>query len=110
MMNLLIGGVTTTPPGKVDLTAGWNTIYADYTHTLGTPLSNLMIAVGTLLVVGGVLKWLWDRKRSGNMGGQGAHGGLLWTIIIGATLTSPGVLIPFFLTFTDFIINALINL
>ena len=92
--------------GSVNLVTGWNTVWSAVQTALG-PLSTLLTAIGAVMVVGGILKWIWDRRRGG--GGQG-HAALFWTILIGAILASPELLIPFFLTVADFIINAIVNL
>jgi hypothetical protein len=103
-MNYLLG------TSSINLTAGWNTVWGDIQTALGSQLTTLVTAIGALLVVGAILKWLWDRKRSGSMGGAGAHSGLLWTFIIGAVLTAPAVIVPIFLNLSDFVTNAIVNL
>jgi hypothetical protein len=101
-MHIVIGA------SSVNLVTGWNTVWSAVQSALG-PLATLLTAVGSVMVVGGVLKWIWDRRRGGGGGGQG-HAALLWTILFGAILASPGLLIPFFLTVADFVINAIVNL
>jgi len=103
-MHMIIGA------SSVNLVTGWNTVWSAVQTALG-PLATLLTAVGAVMVVGGILKWIWDRRRSGGGGGGGqGHSALIWTIIIGAVLASPDLLIPFFLTVADFIINAIVNL
>ena len=63
---------------------------------------------GTLVVVVGFASWLWQKRR-GTGGGQG-HSGLLWTMLIGALLVTPGVVLPILLTAVDIVLNACITL
>ena len=91
---------------NINLVSGWNTLWNAINGALGS-LATLLTAVGAAMVVIAIVGWIWERRRGG--GGQG-HQKLLWTLIIGAVLASPDLLIPFFLTVADFIINAIANL
>lgn len=91
---------------SVNLVTGWQTLWTAINNALG-PLAALLTAVGAALIVVAILGWIWERRRGG--GGAG-HQKLFWTLIIGAVLASPDLLIPFFLTIADFIINAIANL
>ena len=91
---------------NINLVSGWNTLWNAINGALGS-LATLLTAIGAAMIVIAILGWVWERRRGG--GGQG-HQKLLWTLIIGAVLASPDLLIPFFLTVADFIINAIANL
>ena len=67
----------------------------------------LLTAIGVVLVVFAIIRWLWDRRRSGF---QGNHSGLLWTFGVGAVLAAPDVVIPLLLGLADLVTNAVIGL
>jgi RsiW-degrading membrane proteinase PrsW (M82 family) len=95
----------TTFLGNIDLAGSWQTAWTAISGPLGN-FSNLMAVVGTLLVVFGLVGYIWERRR----GGGGNHQKLIYTIIIGAVLSAPGVVVPALLTALDFVINAIISL
>jgi len=99
-MNILLA------TSNINLVNGWSTLWNAINSALGN-LAPLLTAVGAAMVVIAILGWIWERRRGG--GGQG-HQKLLWTLLLGAVLASPDLLIPFFLTIADFIINAIANL
>ena len=91
--------------GTIDLAGSWNTAWTAISGPLGS-FSSLLAVVGTLMVVFGVVGYIWERRR----GGGGNHSKLIYTIVIGAVLSAPGVVVPVLLTAIDFIVNALISL
>ncbi|MHB8318078.1 MAG: hypothetical protein ACYDEP_02430 [Acidimicrobiales bacterium] len=103
----IFAAATTGTGGGANLAGGWQTINNAIQSALGSGTTNLITLAGTLLVIVGVLGWLWERRKGG--GSQG-HQKLFWTIILGAVLAGPGLLIPIFLTLADFIVNAVANL
>ena len=91
--------------GSIDLAGSWTTAWTAISGPLGS-FSSLMAVVGTLLVVGGLVGYIWERRR----GGGGSHSKLIYTIVIGAILSAPGIVVPVLLTVVDFVVNALISL
>ena len=92
---------------RVNLTGGWTLIWGTVSGALGG-VGGALTVVGVLLVVLGFGSWLWQKRR-GSGGGQG-HSGLLWTMLIGALLVTPGVVLPILLTAVDIVLNAAISL
>lgn len=85
---------------SVSLKSGWTTFWTAVSGSLG-PVTTLMTVAGVLLVVGAIVKWMWDRRR----GTQGQHSGLIWSMAIGAILASPDLLLPLLLGLVDAVIN-----
>lgn len=92
---------------RVNLTVGWTLIWGTVSGALGG-VGGALTVFGVLLVVLGFGSWLWQKRR-GSGGGQG-HSGLLWTMLIGALLVTPGVVLPILLTAVDIVLNAAISL
>jgi hypothetical protein len=92
---------------SVNFQSGWSTVWNSVTAAAGSQLTTLMTALGVVLVVFAIVKWLWDRRRSGF---QGNHSGLLWTFGVGAVLAAPDVIIPLLLGLADLITNAAVGL
>ena len=92
---------------SVDFQSGWNTVWNSVTAAVGTQLTTLMTALGVVLVVFAIVKWLWDRRRSGF---QGNHSGLLWTFGVGAVLAAPEAIMPLLLGLADLVTNAAVGL
>ena len=92
---------------RVNLTGGWTLIWGTVSGALGG-VGGALTVFGVLLVVLGFGSWLWQKRR-GSGGGQG-HSGLLWTMLIGALLVTPGVVLPILLTAVDIVLNAAVAL
>ena len=88
---------------SVNFQSGWSTVWNSVSGAVGTQLT----AIGVVLVVFAIIRWLWDRRRSGF---QGNHSGLLWTFGVGAVLAAPDVVIPLLLGLADLVTNAVIGL
>lgn len=96
---------------NIDLSGSWDSFWGTFQGSIG-PVMTLITMVGMLLVVGSVLKWLWDRRRGGGGGGGGGMGGantVMWTLLLGATLAAPNLLIHQILTFLDAVANAFVS-
>lgn len=93
----------------VDLSLSWDQFWGSFRTAVGEELLTLITMVGMLLVVGAVLKWLWDRRRGNGGGGMGGANAILWTLLLGATLAAPGLLIPLFLNLLDGLANAFVS-
>lgn len=94
--------------GTVNLSQGWTTFWNAVKGSLGG-IDTVMTIVGVLIVVGAVLKWVFERRKSGG-GGMGNHQPVLWALLAGAALASPDLIIPIFLTILDVIANAFISI
>lgn len=90
----------------VNLRAGWSGLWGAATSGWGG-LARLLMWVGVALVVIALVKWAWDRRRSGGMQGSGPMWGAL---IPGAILVAPAVLIPMILFCFDFIANIVVSI
>ena len=92
---------------SVNFQSGWSTVWKSVSGAVGAQLTTLLTAIGVVLVVFAIIRWLWDRRRSGF---QGNHSGLLWTFGVGAVLAAPDVVIPLLLGLADVVTNAVIGL
>ncbi len=69
-------------------------------------LPQAMGTIGVLLMAWAITKYLWQRKQ-----GSGGNTSMLgWTAALGALMTAPNVIIPWFLKIVDLAINAVYNL
>lgn len=91
---------------KVDLSGAWTGFWNTVTSSW-TGLANMLTIIGLILVVFALVKWAWDRRRGGGMQGSGA----LWgSLIPGAILLAPKVIIPLLLWFIDAIANLVVDI
>lgn len=93
--------------GAIDFVTDWSTLWGDLAPSQGL-LTDLGI-IGVIVLVASLVGWVLERRRSGFGGGMRAHSGLLWTMLFGALLAAPNVLIPALLTLIDLIINPIVN-
>lgn len=94
----------------VNLSARWAEFWAALTTATGIGgVITLLAIVGMLLVVGGVIGWLFKKRRGGS--GQMTQGmdGLLITILIGGILVAPRYGIQVLLVIVDVICNAVLR-
>jgi hypothetical protein len=89
---------------SIDFVSSWTTAWNSISAPLGS-FTKFIGAIGALMVVAGVVGYVWERRRSG---AGGNHQKLIWTIIIGAILSAPGVMIPVVLVIVDYIVNGII--
>lgn len=83
----------------ITLVKGWTTVWSAVTSALG-PLAAMLTAIGALLVVVSIVGYIWERRRGG-----GNHSKLMYTLLIGAILAAPDLLIPLLLHIADFLAN-----
>lgn len=57
-----------------------------------------------LIIVAGIVKYLWDKRRGG-----GNTNALVWTIVVGAVLAAPALIIPILLAAIDVVVNAVVK-
>lgn len=88
---------------SINFASSWTTFWSSISGSLGK-LPTLLGIIGMLLVVAAILTYLWERRRGG---GGGGHQKILWTILVGAILAAPSVVIPAILTIVDFIANVI---
>lgn len=92
-------------PMQVSLKAGWTTLWGSVSSA-APGLTSMLTVIGVALVLIAVIGWIWQRRR----GGGGQSSGMIWTLVVGAVLSAPAVVIPILLTIVDWIINTFINL
>lgn len=92
---------------KIDLTGAWGTFFAAFETSVGVGrILTLLSILGVLIVVMALIKWAWDRRRGGGMGQSGAVWG---SLLVGALMCAPKILIPVFLFILDAVANAVYN-
>ena len=92
--------------GQVNLAAGWNTLWGAISSVIGGQITLILTIIGVVMVIAAVGTWIFQRRRGGGVT-QGL-GAILWTLIAGALLAAPQVVIPLILTILDLVINGLI--
>lgn len=97
------------PSQKVDFASSWQTFWGTISGSLGG-FTKILGIIGLLLVVGSILKWLWERRRNGLTGGFKAHEGLVYTLVLGAVLAAPNFMIFWMLTILDTVVNAIASI
>ena len=94
---------------SVDFASSWTTLWNSVSGSI-SGLTKILGIIGLLLVVGSVLKWLWDRRRGGVGGGFQAHSHILFTLVLGAVLAAPNFMIDWMLVILDTIVNAIASI
>tara|TARA_R110002124_G_scaffold43777_1_gene134427 strand:- start:262 stop:570 length:309 start_codon:yes stop_codon:yes gene_type:complete len=92
--------------GTVNLTGGWNTLWSAISSVIGGPVMTLLTIIGVILVVGSIITYFFQKRRGG--GAMQGLGPVMWTLVCGALLAAPQVIIPLALTLLDFAINTLV--
>jgi hypothetical protein len=92
--------------GNVDISGQWNLLWSAV--TVGAPqLTGILTAVGALLIIGALVMWVIKRRTQRGLGDLTAVWG---SLIIGAVLLAPPVVIPIILKLVDIIVNIVISL
>lgn len=94
---------------SVDFASSWTTLWGSVSGSI-SGLTKILGIIGLLLVVGSVLKWLWERRRGGMGGGFQAHSNILFTLVLGAVLAAPDFMIEWMLVILDTIVNAIASI
>lgn len=85
-----------------NLAGAWSSFWGAISGSAGiNNLTTILAIVGMLLIVGALVKFVWDKRR----GGGGNSQAVIWTMIVGGILAGPNVFIPLLLTLADFIVN-----
>lgn len=92
--------------GTVDLTSGWNTLWGAIQGVIGGPVMTLLTIIGVILVIASISSYFFQKRRGG--GAMQGLGPVMWTLVCGALLAAPQVIIPLVLTLLDFAINTLV--
>jgi hypothetical protein len=85
----------------IDLVGAWSTFWSTVSGAISGPVKTTLVVVGIGLILFTVVKFLWDKRR----GNGGRHGPIWWTLIFGAVLISPDVLLPLILGILQWVIN-----
>lgn len=93
-------------PMQISLKGGWEKLWSAVSGAAGTGLTTALTVIGVALVLIAVIGYIWQRRR----GGGGQSSGLIWTLIIGAILAGPTIVMPLLLTLIDWILNMFVNL
>ena len=89
----------------IDLSGGWDLLWTRVSVDMPAGMSNLMLLAGTGLVVFAILKWVWARQH-----GRGVRSaGLAWTLLVGAILAAPGVIVPIIMAGVDVVLNTALS-
>ncbi|MHB1974095.1 MAG: hypothetical protein ACYCR4_07370 [Acidimicrobiales bacterium] len=99
-------GVVLAAATTVNFAGDWSSIDSALTSALGSSLVTFMGVIGTLLIVFALLKYFWERRRTG----QGNHQHIAWTMLIGAILAVPAVVMPALLTIIDAVVNLFLKI
>lgn len=91
--------------GKINLESGWKNVWG-IVKSAAPGLSELLLAIGVILVVFALGKWLWDKRKSGG----GDSSALMWTAIVGAALAGPEILFPLLLKLVDWLLNGVLGI
>jgi len=91
---------------------------SDWSGTMGalqsapgvTQILLILTYVGVIIVVLALLRWLWDIRKAGSFRGTGTHHKLFLSMMVGALLAAPTLVIPAFLTLLDLFTNAIIGI
>jgi hypothetical protein len=89
----------------VNFASDWTSIDAALNSALGSSLITFLGVIGTILIIFSVVKYIWDKRR----GGGGNHQHVMWTLLIGAILAVPAVVMPAVLTILDAIVNVFLK-
>lgn len=97
----------TTMVSQIDLGSAWDKLL----RAIGTsfdPILNVATVIGIGIIVVSLITWAWQRRRGGG-GMMGQTGGIWGSLLAGAVLCAPKVIIPLFLELLDIIANTVIN-
>ncbi|MDA8285307.1 MAG: hypothetical protein M0Z42_18855 [Actinomycetota bacterium] len=90
----------------VNFAGDWTSVDTALNSALGASLVTFLGVLGTILIIFSVIKYVWDRRRTG----QGNHTHVMWTLLIGAILAVPAVVMPAILTILDAIVNVFLKI
>lgn len=92
--------------GAIDISSQWSTLWGAVTS--GAPqLTGILSAVGALLIIAAIVMWVIKRRTQRGLGDMTAVWG---SLILGAVLLAPSVVIPLILKLIDIIVNIVVSL
>lgn len=89
----------------LNLSGAWDTFWRNISGGNFGQFLTLLAVIGMLIIVAGIVKYLWDKRR----GGGGNTNALVWTIVVGAVLAAPALIIPILLAAIDIVVNAVVK-
>lgn len=89
----------------LNLSGAWQAFWNGISGGLGN-LPMALAIIGMLIIVGGLIKFFWDKRR----GGGGNTSQLVWTSVIGSLLAAPNLILPILLGIVDLVVNMLVKL
>ena len=90
----------------IDLNGSWGRFWGSITSTASIGrLMTLLSIIGVLIVAAALVKWAWDRRRG--MSGGGGSGAVWGSLLVGAVLSAPNLLIPIVLQIFDILVNSI---
>ena len=96
--------------GEANFKGWWENIWGTIEANLGG-YQALLETVATLILVGAIIKYFWDkRKGGGGYGGSGQNSTVIWTMAVAAMIALPGVILPLVLGVVDVLVNFGIDL
>lgn len=89
----------------IDLNGSWSRFWNSITSAANIDrLMTLLSIVGVIIVAAAIVKWSWDRRRGVHAGNSGAVWG---SLLVGAVLSAPNLLIPIVLQIFDILVNSI---
>lgn len=85
----------------MNLRGGWTRFWNAISASVGTGFVGAIAVLGVIIIVGGLIKWLWDRHKSGK---SASFPTVL--VVVGAILAGPNLLLPVFLGILDTVVDA----
>lgn len=84
--------ILVTSVEKIDFEKPWKQFLNAVTGPAGPLLTFLAIA-GVLIIVGAVISWMFNKKRSGQLGGDSSgNNKVVFAILIGAVFAAPSII------------------
>lgn len=94
--------------GTIDLKSGWDQLWNAVSGVITGQVTSLLTIAGVILLIFAIGKFIFDKRRGG--GHTQGLGIVVWTLVAGALLAAPQIIIPTALTILDYIINAIVSL
>lgn len=91
---------------EIDLSGSWDKVWSAVSGD--STITTLAAIVGVILVLAAIGGFIWRKARG--KGSEGAGRGLILTLLIGAILAAPSVVLPLLLGLADLLINTGIRL
>lgn len=95
--------------GQVNFYGAWQTFWGRVSGNI-TGLITLLTIVGVLLLVIGIVGYIFEKRKSG--GGSMSQGGgkVMWAMIAGLVCVAPNALIPLILKILDGVANGVLSI